>query len=115
MNLLLILSTHYVVFNILIGQHYQHLGFEKSMTIASLNVNGLRRHFDEIQDILPSLGIHILALNETKLDQKHSEVLTDITWYQQVCLDRTCNGGGVSIYVRESIKFRTRSDVPKMT
>ena len=83
------------------------------MTIASLNVNGLRRHFDEIHSILSSLGIHVLALNETKLDEKHPEKLTDITGYQQVRLDRTCNGGGVSIYIRESIKFKTHSDVPK--
>ena len=83
------------------------------MTIASLNVNGLRRHFDEIQNILFSLGIHVLALNETKLDEKHTEELTDITGYQQVRRDRTCNGGGVSIYIRDSIKFRSRSDVPR--
>ena len=84
------------------------------MAIASLNVNGLRRHFDEIQNTLFNLGIHILALNETKLDDKHPEELTDISGYQQVCLDRTRNGGGVSIYIRDSIKFRTRSDIPKM-
>ena len=65
------------------------------MTIASLNVNGLRRHFDEIQNIVFSLGIHILALNETKLDEKHPEELADITGYQQVRLNRACNGGGV--------------------
>ena len=83
------------------------------MAIASLNVNGLRKHFDEIQNTLFKLGIHILALNETKLDDKHPQELTDITGYQQVRLDRTRNGGGVSIYIRESIKFRTRSDIPK--
>ena len=107
------LSTNCVVFNILIDQHHQHLGFGKGMIIASLNVNGLRRHFDKIQNILSSLGIHILALNKTKLDEKHPEELTDMPGYQQVRLDRPCNGSGVPIYVRESIKFRTRSDVPK--
>ena len=83
------------------------------MAIASLNVNSLRKHFDEIENTLFNLGIHILALNETNLDDKHPEELTDITGYQQVRLDRTRNGGGVSIYIRESIKFRTRSDIPK--
>ena len=83
------------------------------MAIASLNVNGLRKHFDEIQDTLFNLGVHILALNETNLDNKHPEELTDITGYQQVRLDRTRNGGGVSVYIRESIKFRIRSDIPK--
>ena len=66
-------------FNILIDQPHQHLGFGKGMTISSLKVNALKRHFDEIQNILSSLGIHVLALNETKLDKKHPEELTDIT------------------------------------
>ena len=83
------------------------------MIIASLNVNSLRRNFDEIQNILSNLGIHVLALNETKLDDNHLKELTGILGYQQVRFDRTRNGGGVSIYIRESIKSRTRSDVPK--
>ena len=41
--------------------NHQHLGFKKGMAIASLNVNGLRGHFDEIQVLLRDLGIHILA------------------------------------------------------
>ena len=32
--------------------------------------------------------------------------------YQQERLDRTCNGGGVSVYIRDSIKYKPRSDVP---
>ena len=32
--------------------------------------------------------------------------------YQQERLDRTSNGGGVSIYVRDSIKYKRRRDVP---
>ena len=32
--------------------------------------------------------------------------------YQQERLDRTRNGGGVSIYVRDSIKYKRRLDVP---
>ena len=59
------------IFNILIDQHHEHLGFGKGMTIASFNVNGLRWHSDEIQNILSPLGIHGLALNETTLDEKH--------------------------------------------
>ena len=53
------------------------------------------------------------ALNKARLDEKHPEELNDITGHQQVYLDRTCNGGGVSIYISDSIKFRTSSDVPK--
>ena len=108
--MLLILLINCVVFDILIDQSQQHLGFGKGIAIASLNANGLRKRFDEIQNTLFNLGIHIVALNETKLDDKHPE---ELTGYQQVRLDRTRNGGGVSICIRESIKFRTSSDIPK--
>ena len=85
---------------------------QKGMAIASLNVNGLRGNLDEIQVLINNLGIHILALNETKLDPNYPKELTSIAGYQQECLDRTCNGGGVSIYVRDSIKYKPRPDVP---
>ena len=82
------------------------------MAVASLNVNGLRSHLDEVQLLINNLGIHILALNETKLDPNYPKELTSIAGYQQERLERTCNGGGVSIYIRDSIKYKPRSDVP---
>ena len=82
------------------------------MSIASLNVNGLRGHLDEVVLLLKSRNIHILALNETKLDPLYPEDLTMVAGYQQIRHDRTCNGGGVSIYIRESLKFKPRNDVP---
>ena len=82
------------------------------MAVASLNVNGLRSHLDEVQLLINNLGIHILALNETKLDPNYPKELTSIAGYQQERLERTCNGGGVSIYIRDSIKYNPRSDVP---
>ena len=59
-----------------------------------------------------NLGIHILALNETKLDPNYPKELTSIAGYQQERLEMTCNGGGVSIYVRDSINYKPRPDVP---
>ena len=32
--------------------------------------------------------------------------------YQQERLERTCNGGGVSIYIRDSIKYNRHPDIP---
>ena len=52
------------------------------MAIASLNVNGLRSHLDEVQLLINNLGIHILALNETKLDPNYPKELTCIAGYQ---------------------------------
>ena len=88
------------------------MSFKKGLTIASLNINGLRGHFDELQLFLQSSGIHILALNETKLDPQYPKELTAVAGYQQRRLDRTCNGGGVSLYLRDSVKFKARDDVP---
>ena len=75
----------------------QHLGFKKGMAIASLNINGLRSHLDEVQLLIRSLGIHILALNETKLDPHYPKELTSLPGYQEERLDRTSSGGGVSM------------------
>ena len=92
------------------GSH-QHLGFQRGMSIASRNINGLCNHLDEIKFLLHGKGIHILALNETKLDGSIPKELTEIPGYQQLCIDRTCNGGGVSLYVKDSIKMTPRVDV----
>ena len=82
------------------------------MAIASLNINGLRSHVDEVQLSIMDLGIQILALNETKLDPEFPKELTSVAGYQQERLDRTCYGGGVSIYIRDSIKYKRRLDIP---
>ena len=94
------------------GYYHHPLSSKKDLTIASLNINGLRGHFDGLQLFLQSSGIHILALNETKLDPQYPKELTAVAGYQQERLDRTCNGGGVSLYVRDSVKFKPRDDVP---
>ena len=61
---------------------------------------------------LKTFGIHVIALNETKLDPEYSKELTMITGYQQERRERTSGGGGVSIYVRGSIKYTRRCDLP---
>ena len=91
---------------------HQQLGFKKDMAIASLNINGLRSHLDEVQLLIRNLGIHIIALNETKLNPEFPKELTCVASYQQERLERTCNGGGVSIYIRDSIKYKRRPDIP---
>ena len=82
------------------------------MAIASLNVNGLCSHLDEVRLLVNDLGIHILALNETKLDSSIPKELTEISGYQQKRLDRSRNGGGVSLYVKDTFKMAARDDIP---
>ena len=43
-------------------------GSKKGMVIASMNVNSLLHHLDEIELLLKDNGIHFLSLNETKIE-----------------------------------------------
>ena len=81
------------------------------MAITSLNINGMRGHFDEIKILLPKLGIHILALNEIKIDPLYPKELTCIPGYEQVRLERSNHGGGVAIYIKDNIRFKHRNDI----
>ena len=82
------------------------------MAITSLNINGMRGHFDEIKILLTKLGIHILALNEIKIDPLYPKELTCIPGYEQVRLERSSHGGGVAIYIKDNIRFKHRNDIP---
>ena len=92
--------------------YHQHLGFKKGMAIASLNIKVLRSHLDEVQILTKNLGIHISGLNETKLDPSYPKELTSVAGYHQERLDRTCNSGGVSVYIKDSVKYKCRPDAP---
>ncbi len=98
--------------SLVLDESHQRLGFKKGMAYASLNINGLQSHLDEVQLLLGDLGIHILALNETKLNSEFPKEISNVAGYQQERLDRSCNGGGVCIYIRESIKYKCRLDIP---
>ena len=71
----------------------------------SLSINGLRSYLDEVQLLMKELGIHIFALNETKLEPDYPQRLTKVNGYQQERLHRTSVGGGVSNYIRDCIKY----------
>ena len=85
------------------------------MTIASLNVNSLLLHIDEIRILVKELGIQILAINETKLDNTIDDNLVDIDGYTIKRCDRDRNGGGVAVYLKDTLldKYTVREDVPK--
>ena len=82
------------------------------MVIAPLNVNSLPLHKDELSAFIKDKGIHILALNETKLDKKTPKQLMNIKNYKIERKDRNQHGGLVAIYIRESINHSRRDDIP---
>ena len=69
------------------------------------------KHLDEIRILVGEKKPHILHLNETKIDGSISDDDTDIEDYALDRKDRTCFGGGVTIYVHKSIRFKKRADL----
>ena len=90
------------------------LGHRKGMVIASVNVNSLLLHIDEIRTLVKDLGIHILAINEAKLDENIHDDLVSIEAYTMRRCDCNRHGGGLAIYIRDSIydKCKLRNDIP---
>ena len=83
------------------------------MVIASINVNSLLPHLDEIELLLKENGIHFLSLNETKIDDTLSDNLFKIEGYNFRRLDRNRHGGGVAFFCRDTFKCDIRNDIPK--
>ena len=91
------------------------LGAKKGVVIASINVNSLSLHLDEIKCLVKEKDVHILALNETKLDKDISDRVLEIEGYSFERLDRNRNGGGVAIYCRNTFECSKRGDIPIST
>ena len=86
----------------------RQLGCRKGLAVASLNVNSLLLHIDEIKKLMKEKSIHVLALNETKLDDNIASDLLRIDGYTLYREDRTRNGGGVAVYISDSLKHSRR-------
>ena len=81
------------------------------MKVASLNVNSLLKHIDEIRIMLSNHVFDILVINESKIDPSIPDSEINIPSYKSIRKDRNRNGGGVVIYVRQQISFPDRNDL----
>ena len=55
--------------------------------------------------------IDILGLNETKLHKTIPDSQVDIEGYDILHRDRNRNGGGVALYIRQSLNYINRQDL----
>ena len=55
--------------------------------------------------------LDVVALNETRLDHSISSGEVDLPGYELVRQDRSRKGGGVAIYVRNSLNFISRHEI----
>ena len=81
----------------------------KGLKIASLNVNSLLKHIDEIRVLLEKYTFDILAINESKIDKSIPDNEIHVIGYDLIRNDRNRYGGGVVLYVRDNIPFSVRN------
>lgn len=82
--------------------------------MASLNINSLLAHIDELRVLAQDTNIDVITINETKLDASVSNSEIYIPGYEVVRKDRSNNGrngGGVCIYIRSNHNYRLRNDL----
>ena len=91
------------------------LGFRKGMAIATLNIYRLTTHIDELRLVMEEKNIHILAINETKLDELMPASLVSVDGYSLEREDRNFFGGGVAIYIKNTINYEVIKNIPETT
>ena len=83
----------------------------KGLKIASLNINIIIEHINELKVLMESNPIDILAINESKIDDTVSDNEIHINGYNIIRNDRNRNGGGVLMYIRKPLSFSERNDL----
>ena len=82
------------------------------LKLYCLNVNSLLKHLDELRIMADEHKPHIICLNETKLDNDVRDEELAIDGFRKIIRkDRTRNGGGVAMYVKENLNFKVRHDL----
>jgi hypothetical protein len=73
--------------------------------IAHLNCRSLIKYIDQIRLLFSYNDVHILSFNETRLDSTVSDAEVSIPGYSIIRRDRDRKGGGVALYILNSIVF----------
>ena len=87
----------------------------RGFKIASLNINRLTAHIDELRILLHDQKIDVLAIQETKLDESNLDSEVYIPGYELVRRDRLSDhGGGICFYLEiiqnEVTRMNSRPD-----
>ena len=88
--------------------------FVRALLMASLNINSLLAHIDDLIALIKNFSMDTLAINETKLDSCVDDDQVYLTEFDIIRKDRLHNGrsgGGVCIYLLSSLNFRIREDL----
>ena len=84
----------------------------RGFKIASINLASLYKNIDQLRIYMLSKTVDILAINETRLDSSIQNGEVSIPGYTLERKDRNRNGGGVALYIRDSINYKRLIDLP---
>jgi exonuclease III len=84
----------------------------KGFKIAHLNIRSLIiKHIDEFRIFLRKKQFDIICLNETMLDETIADNEVLIDGYEITRKDRNRHGGGVLLYIRNTINYKLRNEL----
>ena len=83
----------------------------KGLKIACLNINSLSKHIDELRVVMLNNPLDILAINESKINESVSDDEISVSGFHLIRKDRNRHGGGVLMYIRETIPFSERNNL----
>ena len=86
---------------------------KKVLFICSLNAPSVLKHKDDIEILIKENNIDLLPINEIKLDNRIKNDTVAIDGYTVKRFDRNRHGGGAALYIRETLDFELRDDIPK--
>ena len=84
---------------------------KKGFKMTFLNIVSLPKNINEIRHSMTNKHIDLIAFNETRLDSGINDRMVHINNYDLIRKDRSRNGGGVCIFLRNSINYKIRHDL----
>ena len=84
---------------------------QRGFKMAFLNIVSLPKRFDEINFTMSNklLDINIMSFGETRLNSTIPDSMIRIDGYDIIRKDRSRSGGGVCIYIRNTINYQIRT------
>jgi exonuclease III len=80
--------------------------WDNGFKIGHLNIRSLVKNIDQLRIYLSNQQYDIICINETWLDDKINNYEVNIDGYNLVRKGRRRTGGGVAMYIRNSIAIK---------
>ena len=80
-------------------------------SLAHLNVRSIMNKLDHFRILMSTKPFDVICLNETFCDSSIADSEINLPDYSIVRRDRNRNGGGVAMYIRNSLTFIRRNDL----